>query len=194
MQSQTFHYERKVSAWLKYAPFAKNSQTWCQLLGSRVQTAEIEDFQDLMNLRLCFQLTLPGFNVGLYPLGATAAASEIWIRRQEKASSQYGGGDSWWGGWEQRKRMRWGWWGRWGGVHVSLWASLDVCGSKEWVERCREEGLEGGASKGLEIVAVFQKQTPRRASISNGVRNASPLAPHGAWAPHQSGINAGNTV
>lgn len=61
-------------------------------------SAEIEDFQDLMNLRLCFQLTLPGFNVGLYPLGATAAASEIWIRRQEKASSQYGGGDSWGGG------------------------------------------------------------------------------------------------
>lgn len=56
------------------------------------------------------------------------------------------------------------------------------------------EGLGGGASKGLEIVAVFQKQTPRQASISSGVRIAPPLASHGAWTPHQSRINAGNAV
>lgn len=52
---------------------------------------QIEDFQDLVNLRLCFQPGPPCFNVGLYPLGGTAAASEIRIRRPRKASSQYGG-------------------------------------------------------------------------------------------------------
>jgi len=40
---------------------------------------KIEDFQDLVNLRLCFQPRPPSFNVGLYPLSATTAASEIWI-------------------------------------------------------------------------------------------------------------------
>lgn len=51
---------------------------------------EIEDFPDLVNLRLCFQPRSPCFNVGLYPLSATTAASEIWIRRAGKAISQYG--------------------------------------------------------------------------------------------------------
>lgn len=47
------------------------------------------------------------------------------------------------------------------------------------------EGLGVGAPKGLDIVAFFQKRTPRQASISSGVRIAPPLASHGAWAPHQ---------
>lgn len=44
---------------------------------------EIEDFQDLVNPRLCFK-------VGLYPLCATTAASEIWIRRQERPAASMG--------------------------------------------------------------------------------------------------------
>lgn len=51
---------------------------------------EIEDFQDLVNLRLCFQPGPSRFNVGLYPLGATDAASEIWIRRQERPAASMG--------------------------------------------------------------------------------------------------------
>ena len=60
----------------------KNSETCASGLEVNANAAEIEieDFQDLMNLCLCYQLRPPCFNVGLYPLCATAAASEIWIR------------------------------------------------------------------------------------------------------------------
>lgn len=51
---------------------------------------EIEDFQDLMNPRLCFQPRPRRFKVGLYPLCATTAASEIWIRRQERPAASMG--------------------------------------------------------------------------------------------------------
>lgn len=51
---------------------------------------EIEDFQDLMNPRLCFQPGPRRFKVGLYPLCATTAASEIWIRRQERPAASMG--------------------------------------------------------------------------------------------------------
>lgn len=83
---------RKVSASLKSALLAKNPKTYASALEANANSAEIEieDFQDLMNLRLCFQLGPPRFNVGLYPLSATTAASEIWIRRQERPAASMG--------------------------------------------------------------------------------------------------------
>lgn len=52
---------------------------------------------------------------------------------------------------------------------------------------------EGGV-EGLEIVGDFQRRTPRQASISSGVRIASPLASHGARTHHQPRIHAENTI
>ena len=77
---------------------------------------EIEDFQDLVNLGLCFQPRPPCFNVGLYPLSATTAASEIWIRRQERPAASMGAAAQ--GEMDGR--------GEEGGVCVSLRAILDV--------------------------------------------------------------------
>lgn len=85
--------KEKVSAVQKSALFAKKTpETYASGLEANANAAEIEieDFQDLMNPRLCFQPRPPRFKVGLYPLCATAAASEIWIRRQERPAASMG--------------------------------------------------------------------------------------------------------
>lgn len=81
---------RKVLALLKSALFAKKTSASALEANANAAEIEIEDFQDLMNLRLCFQLRPPCFNVGLYPLSATTAASEIWIRQQERPAASMG--------------------------------------------------------------------------------------------------------
>lgn len=70
----------------------KNPETYASGLEANANAAEIEneDFQDLVNPRLCFQPRPPRFKVGLYPLCATTAASEIWIRRQERPAASMG--------------------------------------------------------------------------------------------------------
>lgn len=90
MQCQLF-LASKVSPSLKPA-LLPNSETYASTLEASANAAEIEigDFQDLMNLCLCFQPRPSCFNVGLCLLSATTAASEIWIRRQERPTASMG--------------------------------------------------------------------------------------------------------
>ena len=138
----------------------QNSETSASALEATANAAEIEieDFQDLMNLRLCFQPGPPCFNVGLYPLSATTAASEIWIRRQERPAASMGAAAQ--GEVDGR-----------GvcvcvcvGVCVSFWAILDVHRPREGGER---EGMVGGLmavnSEGLSKLCSYI-----RAWISSG--------------------------
>lgn len=91
MQYQTFLSKKSLGP-IEICSLRQNSETYASALEANANSAEIEieDFQDLMNLRLCFQLRPPCFNVGLYPLSATTAASEIWIRRQERPAASMG--------------------------------------------------------------------------------------------------------
>lgn len=72
--------------------------------------------------------------------------------------------------------------------------SLTSAGPKSEWRDVEDIGGGGGGSEGLEIVGVFQRRTPRKASISSGVRMAPPLASHGAWTPRLHGIHAENTI
>ncbi len=125
-----FHGEKSRPYWNLHS--RQNSETYASALEAPANAAEIEieDFQDLMNLRLCFQPRPPCFNVGLYPLSATTAASEIWIRRQERPAASMGAAAQ--GEVDGRGERR---------VCVSLWAILDVHRPKDRVER---EGMVGG--------------------------------------------------
>lgn len=109
---------KKSLALIEICTLAKTLRLYASILEASANAAEIEieDFQDLVNQRLCFQLRAPCFNVGLYPLSATTAASEIWIRRQERPAASMGAaaqeevdGDV------ERKG------GEWVGLCVTLW-------------------------------------------------------------------------
>lgn len=60
----------------------------------------------------------------------------------------------------------------------SEWRDVEDIRGGGWVWGCG-----AGASEGLEIVGVFQRRTPRKASISSGVRMAPPPASRGASTP-----------
>lgn len=123
----------------------QNSETYASTLEATANAAEIEieDFQDLMNLCLCFQPRPPCFNVGLYPLSATTAASEIWIRRQERPAASMG------------RQLRGRWMGgkrREGGSHSEL--CLTFTGPKTGGKQRERERVMGGLSA---VNGVFHK-------------------------------------
>lgn len=196
MRSQTFRSERKVSALLKSAPFVKNSQTRCQLLGSRAQTLrKLKISRTLWTCACAFSSLCPALMLDYTPSVAPLPPLKYGSDDRKRPAASMGAAAH--GEVDESRERGWGGDGEAEGFHVSLWAILDVCGSKEWVERCggyTGGGGVGGASEGLEIVGVFQRRTPRKASISSGVRMAPPLASHGAWTPRLPGIHAENTI
>lgn len=85
-------FSRKSLGLIEICTPRQNAPTYAGALeaNTNAEEIEIEDFQDLMNPRLCFQLGPCSFNVGLYPLSAATAASEIWIRRKERPAASMG--------------------------------------------------------------------------------------------------------
>lgn len=87
---------------------------------------KIEDFQDLVNLRLCFQPRPPRFNVGLYPSVPPLLPLKYGSDGEERPASQYGGSSS------RGRREK--------GLGRRRWACVSLCGILD-VHRPKDRGV-----------------------------------------------------